>query len=1078
MAWNYDDEEINGIVDANLKDSPPNPPAVNTAATVRSLLKSYWAAIRGQVSGAVNGVDLFIATTLATINEQLNDTLEAVDNTLSGVNASLATTLQTVETRTAAAEAKADSIYEQFSLADGLGTVNAATNIATIKETAANVTLTSVASQPNGKYFDITVAGTTSITGTATAVLVGGRMVSRGTKWDYIPPADTGFLKSIENELKIDAPKILENLVPNSSNLLAWGKVGSTTTAASDFVGLSYAVKITDTNANSVHQIGSSNINLVAGVVTAFSVFIEAGTKTRVHLSLGNAAAWPGGVNPPSLIFDLVTGTFSSIPVSVGVAKAVKIGNIYRILFTSISHLTGTTVFRIGMTEANSGGATFNTIFTGTGTDYIYASFPQVTQSSDFAPYSYNNTTQPIVKSQLVAITQAEKTSFEEKLSQSQVEYVIANKFITGDVVENTLINNTSFNVESNSGSASSGYISVSPGDVLVFSGFTNVGKSVQFSDANKVKLVATPGLNFSSLPQSITIPANCRFIRFTIKRSTDAANDYANIHVDKRTLKSVLNAQIDLSSLDLLGVRVTTNEADIVLLKANTPTGTLDFEVIAPEVVYVSDGSTNFNGRREPTKVYLSHFIRERIEISLNKGANDYILNRDILNTSDVNDYVVPLTIGGGRYVTKDISIPVKSIRPSVLAGQMIKLLYNGDSITAPQMRNGAVIGAGSIWDMCLEISAKNKVDNGNVGYNMIGIGRSLPNNIVNKTAPYKGSTVTIKGGAEGYGGWSAHNWLRHPFRLTTTDPNARQGGWDLLGLKAQTGVDFTNTWANNKLLADTCYGVNAPVISSFSYETLRGQGEISTGLGTWTGSGTQIAAVQAWIDSVAENPRNPFFDITKTGSNRFSYAKYLERYQTLDEDGLTRRVVGLTAGSKVTNATAYDVCTPTHVIICLGENDRNSFNNEPTPSDKWNKVADDILELAGEYRTQIPSCFVGVCLTDRPGSMFPERTPDYKGELYGTYIAERAKKWDLYKVFVSRLGNLATQVAAKTWLIPTWHVMQPCSHNNTSFQIDEGTGKEIQIANSDMTHPGVYGMRSAAVPVYAWIAYTKTLP
>lgn len=161
MPWNYDDEEINGIVDANVKDSPPNPPAVNTASTLRSMLKSFWAAMRGQVSAAVDYFDDFVAVTETRINE---------------------------------VEAKADAIFEQFSMADGLGTYNAATGVATIKETGTTFTPVMVASQPKGKYFDISVGGTVNIfDGSPTAVSAGGKIISRGTKWDYIPPGDAAY---------------------------------------------------------------------------------------------------------------------------------------------------------------------------------------------------------------------------------------------------------------------------------------------------------------------------------------------------------------------------------------------------------------------------------------------------------------------------------------------------------------------------------------------------------------------------------------------------------------------------------------------------------------------------------------------------------------------------------------------------------------------------------------------------------------------------------------------------------------------------------------------------------------------
>lgn len=73
MPWSADDEEINGVIDANLKSSPPNPPGVNTAETVRNLFKLFWEVARGQVESAINYVDLtnssvFIQDSIAQAN--------------------------------------------------------------------------------------------------------------------------------------------------------------------------------------------------------------------------------------------------------------------------------------------------------------------------------------------------------------------------------------------------------------------------------------------------------------------------------------------------------------------------------------------------------------------------------------------------------------------------------------------------------------------------------------------------------------------------------------------------------------------------------------------------------------------------------------------------------------------------------------------------------------------------------------------------------------------------------------------------------------------------------------------------
>ena len=69
MPWNYDDAQINGIIDSNIKSAPPAAPQINTAAVIRSCLKLMWAAIRGQVSQAVAACD---ATTASLVSRSLS----------------------------------------------------------------------------------------------------------------------------------------------------------------------------------------------------------------------------------------------------------------------------------------------------------------------------------------------------------------------------------------------------------------------------------------------------------------------------------------------------------------------------------------------------------------------------------------------------------------------------------------------------------------------------------------------------------------------------------------------------------------------------------------------------------------------------------------------------------------------------------------------------------------------------------------------------------------------------------------------------------------------------------------------
>jgi len=109
----------------------------------------------------------------------------------------------TTAEKQANAAAVAQAITASSGIIFGLGTFNASTGVATIKETGVTFTPTSSSNQANGSFFDVVVPGTSVIAGTSIQFLVGGRIISRGTTWDYIPPTDTGFAKSSDNETAI-----------------------------------------------------------------------------------------------------------------------------------------------------------------------------------------------------------------------------------------------------------------------------------------------------------------------------------------------------------------------------------------------------------------------------------------------------------------------------------------------------------------------------------------------------------------------------------------------------------------------------------------------------------------------------------------------------------------------------------------------------------------------------------------------------------------------------------------------------------------------------------------------------------
>lgn len=510
-----------------------------------------------------------------------------------------------------------------------------------------------------------------------------------------------------------------------------------------------------------------------------------------------------------------------------------------------------------------------------------------------------------------------------------------------------------------------------------------------------------------------------------------------------------------------------------ISALEQGTFQGALDFSFVAPGNLFVMNTPT-FSDRKEAVQLFLQRFIREKKEITIDGRPFFTLINKDAVQTANVVQDALTFKLGGGAYVSKDVTINRVSVARSVMADKFPKVKFVMDSITADRLFGGKFIGGGAIWSMAKEIAEKNRADNNNVGYDYLCVGSNngINNGAGTGTIQYtpKGQTVsqtlTLRGWAYGFGGWATPTFLRHPLRLWVTPA----GGWDLLGLSRDNGA-YTGTLAQKKLINATNYGAIAPVISANSYELLRSENQLTPNLGAWTGASDQIAQVEAWINGIATGTRaapNGYFDINKTGSNRFSIDKYLNQYRTLANDGVTRLVAGSTAGSRITNVNAFDVCEFTHWIQGTGEND-HLFHND------YVQIANDIMELANEVRAQRPNVIVGILSTDNPGSMFPDRTPDY----YGKYAqAAHNAKYDFHAELLTRFGNLAAQKAAGIYYVPTWYTMTPLSHSNPSIQIDEGKPSGfLQIANDDTNHPGALGNRTGGQTLYNFIAATYAI-
>lgn len=298
--------------------------------------------------------------------------------------------------------------------------------------------------------------------------------------------------------------------------------------------------------------------------------------------------------------------------------------------------------------------------------------------------------------------------------------------------------------------------------------------------------------------------------------------------------------------------------------------------------------------------------------------------------------DYTRTYNITCKGYGDGSISVPLKMSDPYNLVGKDIRIMHIGDSLTE-----------GGIPTATSAILSKMSTDYGGINFKTVGHKKNTI--YIN----LKGSEAMTTACHAGTYGWAASDYLRH-FCCVRASGSASamtdtvicgQVAWDAIGLGTMTRngvpqrsyVSFEKNDTNAALVKNTPHGyydadptaalwdwiVNKRHLTTFTYN-----GTTYTFGSSYSSAddATQIAAIKY----LCEHPTNPFFDIdtveSSNGSYAFSFAKYMARYKTLADDGTTRLVVGSTAGTEVSDATAYDLCNPTHIAIIMTENGRQN--------------------------------------------------------------------------------------------------------------------------------------------------------
>ena len=187
-------------------------------------------------------------------------------------------------------------------------------------------------------------------------------------------------------------------------------------------------------------------------------------------------------------------------------------------------------------------------------------------------------------------------------------------------------------------------------------------------------------------------------------------------------------------------------------------------------------------------------------------------------------------------------------------------------------------------------------------------------------------------------------------------------------------------------------------------------------------------------WSSSSNGGVSNPFYD---SSLQHFSLQSYLNKYKTLADDGVTRLVVGSTAGTSVTNVNAYDVCTPNVVVLQLGMNGTLAI---------WQTYMVNIIQ---QIKSEFPNMKIIISCLDAALCMFPSLYPEYDDISLTDYDGAHARMIDIMK-----------------WAIDTLPT-QTYTANGSTYYMTEANGIYVIYTGAIMPMPYSCNVREIVNPL-----------
>ena len=461
--------------------------------------------------------------------------------------------------------------------------------------------------------------------------------------------------------------------------------------------------------------------------------------------------------------------------------------------------------------------------------------------------------------------------------------------------------------------------------------------------------------------------------------------------------------------------------------------------EFFMPKKIYTwGDNITgDWNGERvSKVGVYLDHAIKwgeEEKSIHF-EGTNqknrlefftpypiDWTKN-NVNNGKNLQTIEKNYKISGNKIIDVEGTINQISVRNAVGEDDFIALLTIGDSTVeganAFITKEDGTYFWNTFWNECARQFAMDSIEADNANkYKFMSLGTNVGKGGTS-TVEYLNKTRTIITATNGVSGTKLADHLRY-----VNQHRPSQATWDLLGLGDGTGTDYVDTVANRDLIAQTC-------------ESYTGTEQDFTG--------------------------NPFFDQNKTGTNRFSLLKWLERYRTLDDNG-NRLTLGTGTGTKITaeNINKINVCTPTHILLQTGLNDYSQVS--------VSQYIADMIEFVNTVKAQLPNVKIAISLfPDDPGTYYPELYPNISNSTM-RYLHDRTRLYieNLYETFKN---------SNDVDLLPFYFVMPPAESISYRW-VQNDIGEKVKVpfgpASNDY-HSNGYAHKAWGNQLYAWIKST----